>query len=272
MESPCTLLALFAAVFGSSASATLGKLTSVLFPLTALVVGTLTDASTGVVLAAEISHDHASPVLHISAVVADCELLNEREKVEVVVEQILFVIGVLVINLRNFILLIHSRRVLVNGGKLLANLEARDKVTLLEIRAKTTVFRDVSKELQRHEHILLPRHGGNHLRVRNKIAVEKISRDGSSSQRRLRRRSHGRAVRGQSNGGNRSRVVVHNATVQRRAMVNVECTGFLVSLGNCGRGQVESCATKHGVAVFHSDILDTNSGLQIIGARHLRLG
>ncbi|KAI6766240.1 hypothetical protein HG530_007310 [Fusarium avenaceum] len=176
MESPCTLLALFAAVFGSSASATLGKLTSVLFPLAALVVSTLADASTGIVLAAEISHDHTSPVLHISAVVTNCELLNEWKKVEVVVKQILFVVGIFVVNLRNFILFIHSRRVLVNGGKLLANLEARHKVTLLEIRAKTTVLRDV-----------------------------------------------------------------------------------------------ESCAAKHGVAVFHGDILDTHRGLQVIGASHLRL-
>jgi hypothetical protein len=214
MESPCTLLALFAAVFGSSASATLGKLTSVLFPFAALIVSTLADASTGVVLAAEISHNHTSPVLHISTVVTNCELLNKWEKVEIVVKQILFVVSIFVVNLRNFILLIHSRRVLVNGSKLLANLEARDKVTLLEVRTKTTVLRYVSEELQRHEHILLPRHGGNHLRVGNKIAVEEISRNSSGSHRRLRRRSHGRAVRRQSNGGNRGRVVVvDNATV-----------------------------------------------------------
>lgn len=179
VESPSTLLALFAAVFSASASTTLGELASVLFPFAALVVCTLADASTCVILAAEISHNNAGPVLHISAVVADCELLDQWEEVEVVGEQILLVVGIFIVDLGFFLFFIHGRHVLINGSELLANLKARNEVALLEIRAKTTVLRDIGKKLQRHEHILFSGHRSDHLRVGNKVTVEEISRDGS---------------------------------------------------------------------------------------------
>jgi hypothetical protein len=195
VESPCALLALFAAVFGASASTTLGKLASVLFPFAALVVCTLADTSTCVILTAEISHNNAGPVLHISAVVADCELLDQWEEVEVVGEQVLLIVGIFIVDLGLLLFFIHGRHVLINGSELLANLEARNEMALLEIGAKTAVLRDIGKKLQRHEHILLSRHRSDHLRIGNKVAVEEISRDGSGGQRGLRRRVQRRTVR-----------------------------------------------------------------------------
>jgi hypothetical protein len=65
VENPRALLALFAAVLGTSAAAALSKLARVLFPATTLVVRTLPDASTRVVLSAKVAHNHACPVLHV---------------------------------------------------------------------------------------------------------------------------------------------------------------------------------------------------------------
>ncbi|KAI6755314.1 hypothetical protein HG531_004420 [Fusarium graminearum] len=260
MESPCTLLTLLTTVFGASTSAAFRELAGVLFPFTALVVGTLANTTTSVILAAEVSHDNASPVLHISTVIAHCELLDKREEVEIVGKQILFVVGIFIVDLRNVLLLVHGGDVLVNGSKLFADLETRNKVALLEIRAKATVFGDIGKKLQRHKYIFLPRHSGNHLRVRDEIAVQEISGNGSSGQRRLWRCGHRRTVRRESNRGNWCRgVVVGEAAIQGTTMVDIEGAGFLVGLGDCWCSQIESCTTKHGVSVLHGDILNTNS-------------
>jgi hypothetical protein len=262
VESPSTLLALFAAVLGPPASAALGKLTGVLFPLATLVVCTLADASTSVVLAAEVSHNNTSPVLHISAVVANCELLNKWEEVKVVGEQILLIVGVLVIHLGNFLFTIEH-------GEFLANLEARNKMTLLEVRAKTAVFGDVGEELQRHEYILLPWHGCEHLRVRNEMAVEEISRDGSGGHGRLRRSSHGGTVRRKPNWGHRGgSIVVSNTAIHGAAVGDVEGAGFLVRLGDCGCSQIKSGTGKHSITVLHGDVLDPNGRLHVVGSRH----
>ena len=170
-------------------------MTGVLLPFTALIVSALADAATSIIFAAEVSHDNTSPVLHVSTVVPHCELLDEREEIEVIGKQILFVISIFIVDLRNVLILVHGGDVLVNSSKLLADLETRDKVALLEIGAETTVLGDVCKKLQRHEHIFLPRHSGNHLGVGNEVTVEEISRDGGRSQGRLWRCGHGRAVR-----------------------------------------------------------------------------
>jgi hypothetical protein len=91
---PRGLLAVFAAVFGATAAPTLGKLSLELLPLATLVVGTLTDATSRLVLAAEISHDNARPVLHILRVVSNGELLHQGEDIDIVGEQVLvFVLG-----------------------------------------------------------------------------------------------------------------------------------------------------------------------------------
>lgn len=94
VKHPSTLLAFLAAVLRPPASATLGKLACELLPFPALVVCTLSDAPTAVVLAAQVAHHHASPVLHVLAVVSDRELFDQRENVEVVWEQVLFLFGI----------------------------------------------------------------------------------------------------------------------------------------------------------------------------------
>ena len=84
VEGPSTLLAFFAAVFGAATSTTLSKLASVLLPLAALIVSTLSNASSSVILSTQISHDDTRPVLHIGAVIAHGELFDQREEVEII--------------------------------------------------------------------------------------------------------------------------------------------------------------------------------------------
>ena len=90
MEGPCALLALFAAVLGSAAPAALSKLPRKLFPFAALIVGTLSDPTPSIIFPAKIAHYDASPVLHVSAVIPDCELLYKRKNIEIVWQKILF--------------------------------------------------------------------------------------------------------------------------------------------------------------------------------------
>ncbi len=94
VEHPGTLLALFAAVFRPPAPPAFGKLASELLPLPTLVVRTLPYPVSAVVLAAEIPHHDASPVLHVLAVMPDRELLNKREDVEVIWEEVFFFVRV----------------------------------------------------------------------------------------------------------------------------------------------------------------------------------
>lgn len=89
---PRGLLAVFAAVFGAAATSALGKLSLEFLPLATLVVGTLTNATPRLVLAAEVSHDHARPVLHVLRVVSDSELLHQGEDVDVVGKEVLVLI------------------------------------------------------------------------------------------------------------------------------------------------------------------------------------
>ena len=94
VENPGALLALLAAVFRSPASSALGKLSCELLPFPTLVVCTLPNPAPTIVLAAQISHDHSCPVLHVLAVVPNREFLDKRENVEVVWEEILFFFGI----------------------------------------------------------------------------------------------------------------------------------------------------------------------------------
>lgn len=189
VERPSTFLALLAAILGTATSTALGKLAGVLLPLAALVVSALSDAPSGVVLAAEVPHHNTGPILHVGAVVPDCELFNERKEVELVGQQVLLVIGILVVDLRDILLA-------VEHGKLFANLESRDEVALLEVGAKAAVLRDVCQELERHEHVLFAGHSGKHLRVRNEVAVQEVAWDGGGGHGWLRRSDHCRTVGG----------------------------------------------------------------------------
>ena len=91
------LLTLLAAVLGTAATSALGKLPRVLLPLSTLVVGALSDATPRVVFPAQVAHHHARPVLHVRGVVADRELLNQREDV-VVVRELVFLQLLLVLD------------------------------------------------------------------------------------------------------------------------------------------------------------------------------
>lgn len=137
VESPCAFLAFLTAVFGTPATAALRKLPCVLFPFAALVVGTLTDASPGVVLSAQVSHNHTGPVLHVCAVVPDCELLHEGEYVLVVGEEV-FLFALIFFCLQFGLQL--GGISAVQKLDLLANLEFGDKVAFLEVLAKIAIL------------------------------------------------------------------------------------------------------------------------------------
>jgi hypothetical protein len=74
---PCILLALFAAVLGASTPPALCKLAGILLPFAALIVGALPNAALRVVLAAQIPHNHTSPILHFRGVMPDGKLFNQ---------------------------------------------------------------------------------------------------------------------------------------------------------------------------------------------------
>lgn len=94
VEDPGALLAFLAAVFRPSASPAFGKLSCELLPFPTLVVCTLSNPASTVVLAAQISHHNSCPVLHILAVVSDCEFLDKREDIEIIWEEIFFFLGI----------------------------------------------------------------------------------------------------------------------------------------------------------------------------------
>ena len=94
VEYPGTFLTLLAAVFCSSASPAFGELSCELFPFPALVICTLSNAATRIILAAQIPHYYPSPVLHILTVMANSELFDQRENIKVVRQHILLFLRV----------------------------------------------------------------------------------------------------------------------------------------------------------------------------------
>lgn len=134
MERPCALLALFAAILSTPASPALGELAGVLFPFAALVVCALPDTASCIIFAAEVSHNHAGPVLHICRVVSGGEPLDQGEDVEVVREQKLFltliVIFVVILEIGQRLRLQVIR---VQAVYFLANLEVGYQVTFLKV-------------------------------------------------------------------------------------------------------------------------------------------
>lgn len=131
-------------------------MSSVLFPLSTLVIGTLTNASPCVVLPAQVPHNNPGPVLHISAVVPNCELLDQREDVKIVRKKVLLL--VLVINGR-----IDDDVFTIEKLELLANLEPGYEVTLLEICAEVAVFGNIGEQLEGHQDVLFSGHRCKHL-------------------------------------------------------------------------------------------------------------
>lgn len=94
VEDPGGFLAFFAAILRPPASSAFCELAGELLPFPALVICTLSNAPTGIILAAQISHYNASPVLHVLTVMADCELFHKGEDVEVVWEEVFFFFGI----------------------------------------------------------------------------------------------------------------------------------------------------------------------------------
>jgi len=62
---PRTLLALLAAIFGTTTAATFCKLSCELLPFPTFVIGALSYTSLRVIFPAQIPHDNTRPVLHI---------------------------------------------------------------------------------------------------------------------------------------------------------------------------------------------------------------
>lgn len=92
MIGPGALLTLLAAVLCPAAPTALSKLPGELFPFTTLVISALSNPTPGIVLAAEITHDDAGPVLHISTVISHRKLLHEGEDVKIVWQEVLFLV------------------------------------------------------------------------------------------------------------------------------------------------------------------------------------
>lgn len=63
---PGPFLTLLAAVFGSPAATAFGELAGILLPLPAFPICALADATARLVLAAQVAHDNAGPVLHVT--------------------------------------------------------------------------------------------------------------------------------------------------------------------------------------------------------------
>jgi hypothetical protein len=123
---PRGFLAVFAAVFGATAPPALGELTLELFPLATLVISALPDATSRLVLTAEVSHDHARPVLHILGVVSNSKLLHEGENINIIGKQVL-VFLLAHINWRRGV------GILIQKMELVINFQLGDKVGCLEV-------------------------------------------------------------------------------------------------------------------------------------------
>ena len=125
MIHPSGFLALFAAVFGATATSTFGKLTLEHLPLATFEVGTLTDPTSRLIFAAKISHDHTRPVLHVLRVMSHGELLHQGEDVDIIGQQIL-------IFLFTHLIRRTSVRILVQKMKLTIDLQLGHKMGELE--------------------------------------------------------------------------------------------------------------------------------------------
>jgi hypothetical protein len=144
---PCTLLALFAAIFGATATAAFGKLSRELLPLATFIIGALSDASLRVIFPAQIPHDDARPVLHIFRMVPHSELFYQREDIEVVRLEIFLILFVfrLVIERRS-----RNRDNTIQSLQLTVDFEPWNKMSVLEVMAQITIFRNICEKLKGH--------------------------------------------------------------------------------------------------------------------------
>lgn len=149
---PGCFLAVFAAVLGTSAAATFCELSLELLPLATLIVSTLTDSAARLILAAQISHHHAGPVLHVLGMVSNSELLNQWEDIDIIGQQI-FILILCHLNWGRWI------GILIQEMQLSIDFEFGHEVRSLEVGAKVAVFGHISQKLQRHQNILIPGHG-----------------------------------------------------------------------------------------------------------------
>lgn len=220
MVNPRSFLAVFTAVLGAATASAFGKLALEFLPLAALVVRTLTNAASRLILAAEVSHDHAGPVLHVLRVVPNGELLNQGEDIDIIGQQVL----ILILELNR------GRRVcvVIKEMQFPVDLESRHQVRALEIRSQVAVLGYISQELQRHQDILISGHSGENALSRWCISVAEVHGVGT------RGKSWGvRVVWGLSRGkaqpavGLRGAVIVDDAPVNRRSMGDVESLGIL---------------------------------------------
>lgn len=268
MEGPSTLLTLFAAILGTSTASALSKLTGVFLPLAALVVGALSDAAPRVVLPAEVPHNNSGPVLHVRAVVSHCKLFHQGENVEIVWEEELLLILLLFL----FHLCLQSCWINpVEQLHFLSNLETRNQVALLKVFAQVAVFGDVGQKLKRHEHIFLPRHGGDHLGIRRHLPVEEITGHACGGQLRLLGSDHGWSIGRQADRYGSGSCGVDDATINSATVRDVEGSRLLC-LGNRGRGHINASTGNDGIVVFHRYVLDPNRWSHVVGAGHICIG
>lgn len=199
---PRGLLAILAAVLGTAATTTLGKLSLEFLPFAALVVRTLADATARLVLAAEIPHHHTCPVLHVLRVVTDSELLNQGKDVHIIWKKVFILLWLL------------DRRGagVIQHVEFTVNLELWNKVRMLEEGPEVAVLGYVGQKLKRHQNVFITRHCRQHTLSRGRCSIAVVESIGA--------RNDGRRVvvgvpgRRQAQGtvGLR-RVVVNRATV-----------------------------------------------------------
>lgn len=92
MIHPSVLLAFLAAILRAAATAAFRKLSLIIFPFSTLVMRTLSNATSGVILATKISHHYTRPVAHGVRVLARGEFLDNREDIHIIGQQELLVV------------------------------------------------------------------------------------------------------------------------------------------------------------------------------------
>lgn len=216
---PSGFLALFAAVFGATATSTFGELTLEHLPLATFEVGTLADPAPCLIFATKISHDHTRPVLHVLRVMSHGELLHQGEDVDIIGQQILI------------FLLTHLSRgrsigILIQKMKLTVNLQLGHKMGELEKCAQVAVLGDVSQQLQGHKNILITGHSSQNALGGGSTAITEIQGvRGRGESGRI------RIVSGLGWGETQSTgvlcvAIVDDATVDRRPVCDVESLNF----------------------------------------------
>lgn len=143
-------------------------------------------------------------------------------------------------------------------------------MAVLEIRAKVAIFGHVREQLQRHQDILFSRHRRKHLRVgiRSKRSVEEVARYGRLLRKSGLRSRNDRSIGGESHGGHWCSGVGLNTAINRSSVSDVEGAS-LGNLGHGGCGKLQCSTCQGAVSLFHGNILEANSRLDLVSSRHL---